>query len=635
MSTALAYGSWPSPIAAADLARSTVRLSPGIIVDGVRYWTEGHPEQGGRVGLWRQPVGGEASEITPDAYLRSAVNEYGGGAWTAADQLVAYCSWPDGAVHLIEGTGDRILTQVEGLRFASLSLDPRRRLLLAVREDHRLDDAQPPQEIVALDLDTDNPDGGRVLVSGADFYAHPSLNPQGLLAWCEWHHPNLPWDSTAIVAAPLDRVDDRILIAAEPGVSSLYPAWDSAGGLIFLSDGTGFWNFQRWTPEGVRQLHRAPADFCGPLWVLEPVPFTLIEAGRIGCSWLEDGVSRIGVLSYDPAGETPSKLAGLASEAVTAEVCGTGWQILALLGYPDRPAELVELNWNDATTQVVRRTSAVELSPGLISRAQPFRWNGPQGMVHAWFYPPTNDSCSALAEELPPAQIWSHSGPTAFSGPDFALAVQFWTSRGIGILDVNYGGSSGYGRTYRDRLAGNWGVTDVRDCIDGALALAEAGLADPARLSIRGGSAGGYTTLAALTSSEVFAAGISLYGIGDLESLATDTHKFESHYLDGIVAPYPAGREVYLERSPIRHLDRLSCPMLILQGAEDKVVPPNQAVAMAEAVRAKGLPAELVIFDGEGHGFRRAETIIATAELALSFLGRIHHFVPAQQTEAG
>lgn len=637
MSSALPYGSWPSPISPADLTRAALGLSPGLIVDGVRYWTEGHPEQGGRVGLWRRVPGEAAVELTPDAYVRTGVNEYGGGAWTAGAGLVAYSSWPDGAVRLIEDGAVRTIAPGAPYRYAALELDPARRLLLAVREDHSAAGAEAVTTIVALDLDSDNAEGGTVLVAGADFYAHPRLSADGRLAWCEWNHPDMPWDSTRVVVAPLSDPTARTVVGGGPEISALYPSWAPDGGLILLDDASGYWNFQRWSADsGVRELYPAPYDFCGPLWVLTPVPYTVIDACRIGCTWLVEGVSQVGVLEFDPTGADPGHLDEIATGAVTAEVAGTGEETLALLGYPDRPAELVELHWTDGSIRTVRRSSGIDIPAAVVSRARPFCWEGPQGPVYAWFYPPANGDLTGLPGELPPVQVWSHGGPSAYSGPDFAVSVQFWTSRGIGILDVNYGGSTGYGRAYRERLRGNWGIVDVRDCVESVRALAHAGLADDARLSIRGGSAGGYTTLAALTGSDVFAAGISLYGIGDLELLATDptgsgqvTHKFESRYLDGLVAPYPEGRETYRERSPIHHLDRLSCPMLILQGADDMVVPPNQAVAMAAAVRAKGLPVELVIFEGEGHGFRRAENIIATADHALAFLGHVHGFTPA------
>lgn len=626
MTTALPYGSWPSSIRPTDLSTAALRLSPGVADGGFAYWAEGHPEQGGRVGLWRRGPDGRPTELTPRAYVRTGVNEYGGGDWTAAGGLVAYSNWPDGAVFLVEdAAGPRQIAPGGGLRYAALSLDPHRRLLLAVREDHR-GEAEPAQAVVALDLDSANATGGRILAAGCDFYAHPSLSSDGRLAWCEWNHPAMPWDQSAIVTAPLANPAERTVVAAAAGVSALYPAWAPDGALIFLSDETGYWNFYRWLAGHPSALKSAPYDFCGPLWVLTPVPYTIIDAERIGCSWLADGFAKLGVLSF---GAGATSLTEIPSAAVTAEVTGAGPSCLALLGYPDRPAELVELDWETGATTTVRATSRLELPPEVVSRAQALTWESPDGPVHAWYYPPTNGALSGAGGELPPVQVWSHGGPTAFSGPEFRLAVQFWTSRGIGILDVNYSGSTGYGRAYRDRLVGNWGLSDVRDCVAGARALVATGRADPRRLSIRGSSAGGFTTLAALTTSEVFTAGISLYGIGDLEALATGTHKFEARYLDRLVAPYPQERQVYLDRSPIGHLDQLSCPMLILQGADDKVVPPGQARDLAAAVAAKGLSVRLRIFDGEGHGFRQDATVIAVAEESLAFLGRVHGFTPA------
>lgn len=620
------YGSWRSPVSPADLTAAALRLGPGIIDNGVRYWTEGHPEDGGRVSLWRQFPGTPATQFTdPDVNIRTAVNEYGGGDWTVADGLVAYSTAPDGAVWLQGHEGPaRRLAPGEGFRYAALSLAPAAGLLLAVREDHRAP-GEPPQTIVALDLDGDNLDGGRVLVSGADFYAHPSLNAAGQLAWAEWRHPQMPWDQACVAVAPLADPGRRIEVESRPGVSALYPAWAPDGALIYLSDDNGFWNFRRWYDGQVADLWPASADFCGPLWTLGPVPYTVIDATHVGCTWLVDGFAHLGVLDF---ASTP-RLHELDVPAVSAAVTGNGGRCLAVLGFADRPSELVDLDWESGTWHGVQRAELPPVAALAISPARPVTWNSPDGPVHGWFYSPTNESFRAPAAELPPVQVWTHGGPTGFAGPEFNLAVQFWTSRGIGILDVNYSGSSGYGRAYRERLRGNWGLSDVRDCVLGVQSLVADGLADPARLSIRGGSAGGYTTLAALTETDVFAAGISLYGIGDLETLATDDHKFESRYLDGLVGPYPQARETYRERSPIHHLDRLRCPMLILQGADDRVVAPTQATAMAESVAAKGLPVRLRIFEGEGHGFRRAETIIEVAELALAFLAEVHGFTPA------
>jgi dienelactone hydrolase len=579
------------------------------------------------VSLWASESGGDPIELFPDHNIRNAINEYGGGAWAAAQGWVVYSTAPSGELYVRGPRGGRRLLAPGGdRRYGCLVLLPRQRLVLAVREDHAGDDVT--QCLVSLDLNTMNPDGGTVLASGADFYASPALRADGMLAWVEWQLPAMPWDATRLMVAPLDGTAEPVPVAGGPDESAVFPSWAPDGSLVYLSDAQGHWNFHRWDGEGTRRLHRHAWDFCEPMWVPDPAPYTILADGRIGCSWLEDGVARLGLLvPGGPAGDW--LLEPIETGAVSCTLTGTGARVIALLGYAERPAELHLLDLVRGDDRVLRRTAARALPKSLVSRAQPLSWDSADGPVHAWYYPPTNRDCYAPAGELPPVQVWSHGGPTDFADASFALRTQFWTTRGIGILDVNYSGSSGYGRAYRQRLQGRWGIVDVRDCVDGAHALVDAGLADPARLSIRGGSAGGYTTLAALTFTDVFAAGISLYGIGDLEALVADTHKFESGYTEGLIAPWPEGREIYRERSPINHLDLLSCPMLILQGRRDKVVPPNQAEAMAAAVRAKGLPVELVWFDEEGHGFRRAESIIATARAALAFLGRVHGFVPA------
>jgi dipeptidyl aminopeptidase/acylaminoacyl peptidase len=621
------FGSWASPISAADLTVAALRLSTGIVLSDRTLWSEGNPEQRGRTSLWQRDSSGQVRELTaPEVNVRTAVNEYGGGDWTAVDDLVAYTEFSDSSVWLTEADlPPRRLAGVDGLRYAALHLAVSQRLLLAVREDHR-GTGEPIQTVVALSLDTANDDGGTVLAAGADFYAHPCLSSSNQVAWCEWNHPDMPWDQARIVVASLDDPSATRVIAGGAGCAALYPSWAPDGALIYLDDPTGFWNFYRWDHGTTTALWPAEADFCGPMWVLTSPPYAVIDAGRIGCTWLVDGFARVGVLDLTGVSTT---LTPLALDAVTASVTGSGERGVALLGFADRPAELSELHWRTGETRVLRRASGFSLDPDLASRAEPITWTSPDGPVHAWFYPPANPAYQAPEGELPPVQVWSHGGPTAFSDPGFNLAVQYWTSRGIGILDVNYSGSSGYGRAYRERLNGNWGLSDVRDCVAGALALVAAGRADRARLSIRGSSAGGYTTLAALTTSTVFSAGISLYGIGDLESLAADTHKFEAHYTDRLVAPYPEGRDVYRERSPIHQLDQLNCPMLIFQGADDKVVPPAQAEAMAAAVAERGLAVRLHIFEGEGHGFRRAQTIITVAEQALAFLADVHQFRPA------
>jgi len=625
-----AYGSWPSPIDPADLVVGSAGLDHtyGLVVGDAVYWTQSDAADGGRVVLWRADAAtGERRQVTPGRYVRSAINEYGGGAWSAAlvdaREVAVYSDWPSGDVRVASGGDDRLLAPGGPLRYGSLSIDAARRVVVAVREDH-CGGGEPVNTVVALSLDGDNADGGRVLAQGADFYATP-VSAGGWVAWVEWDHPNMPWDHTSLMAAPLDGSARPVRV--DGGASVMWPSWTPDGRLVYLSDASGHWNFRLWDGDRHVALHDHPFDFCGPMWAPDPAPYSILDGDtlRIGCSWLDDGFARLGVLDA-----ATGELRRVDSPAVEATVSGHGTRAAVLLGYADKPCELAVLDW-DTGHAIPVASNAAGQGPDLgdcTSLAQPFTFDGDDGPVHAWYYPPSNDGYTAPDGELPPVQVWSHGGPTGFNGPAFRLSTQFWTSRGIGILDVNYSGSTGYGRAYRERLKGRWGLADVSDCAKAALALADHGLADRRRLSIRGSSAGGYTTLAALVFTDVFAAGISLYGIGDLETLATDTHKFESRYLDGLVAPFPQGRQVYLDRSPRHHLDRLSCPMLILQGADDKVVPPQQAYAMEAAVRAKGLPVRLIVFDGEGHGFRKAESIMATARASLEFLAEVHGFRP-------
>jgi len=623
---------------------------PGEILGDDVIAARSDPADGGRVSLWRLPA---REELTPHNYVRTAIHEYGGGEWAVASfgpqKIIVYSDFPSNDLRIIVDGRDELLVSGGNERYGGLTIDVPRKLILAVREDHS-GDSEPIDAIVSIDisdyLTSDSADDAKAvkvsennrvteLVSGADFYASPTLSSDGRLAWVQWNHPNMPWDTTELLVAPIANPSKPELIAGGHDESVQYPTWAPDGSLVFLSDRTGFWNFYRYDGHQTRALHNAPYDFTHPMWVLDSAPYSVIRADQdgieIGCMWLEDGMSKIGVLRCDQEGR--SELAEIPTEAVAASIRGQGPRSTVLLSYPDRLSELAIVDWDaqKVTPLPLPEDPDKPDLTGYISYPQLISWESPHGTVHAWYYPPTNKDYQAPAGELPPVQVLSHGGPTSNSMPTYSLGdVQFWTSRGIGVLDVNYSGSSGYGRAYRERLKGNWGLLDVEDCATGVAELVRRGLADPKRISIKGGSAGGFTTLASLAFTDTYAAGISLFGIGDLEILAKDTHKFESRYLDGLVAPYPEGREIYLERSPSQHLDRLSAPMLILQGLDDKVVPPTQAYAMADAVGAKGLPVSLITFEGEGHGFRKAETIIVATEAALEFLGSVHDFEPAE-----
>jgi dipeptidyl aminopeptidase/acylaminoacyl peptidase len=602
-----------------------------VQIDGQHiYWLEVRAEEGGRASLWRRLIaGGEPVEVTPaPAYVRDRVHEYGGGEYHVAAGTVIYSEYSDSRLYVIRGDAKpQPITPEGAFRFGDIRVHPDRGLVLAVREDHS-GDAEPINTIVALDLDGQNPDAGEVLCGGADFYSTPELSADGRLAWTQWNHPNMPWDSTTIMVGRLSasRVVNSQSIAGGPNESAVQPRW-LGDKLIFVSDRTNWWNLYLWSGDDVRALCPTEAEFCGPQSTLGQRPYAIINDDHLLCSINRSGEQSIAIVRISDG--SLHQVAASGTAATSLDVGGRC--AVAVLNYPDRPAALAFLDLDHGSWTAVRSSAAMIMDGASVSLAQPVSWTGKNGAVYGYFYPPTNARCSAPADSLPPLITLSHGGPTSFATADFKIAYQFWTSRGFGILDVNYSGSTGFGRAYRDRLKGGWGVVDVQDCIAGAVSMGSKQLADPQRLAIRGGSAGGYTTLAALTSTDVFAAGISAYGIADLEALAADTHKFEARYLDSLVGPYPAERDLYVERSPIHQLDQLSAPILLLQGTDDRVVPPKQAEVLAEAARQKGLPVALIMFDGEGHGFRKSETIKAATEAQIYFLGRIFGFEPADR----
>ena len=600
------------------------------IEGGHVYWLESRPDQGGRASLWRRHIaGGEPVEVTPaPAYVRDRVHEYGGGEYHVSGGTVVYSEFSDGRLYAVQGDDQpQPITPAGAWRFGDIRVHSERRLVLAVREDHS-GGGEPANTIVALDLDGPNADGGAVLCAGADFYSTPELSVGGVLAWTQWNHPNMPWDSTAIMVGALSgkTIMNSQPVAGGPLESALQPRWLGEK-LIFVSDRTNWWNLYLWNQDDLRPLCATEAEFCEPQWMLGQRPYAIIDDDHLLCSVNRSGEESIAVLTISDGGLKRIASSGTAARSLDAE----GGNAAAILNYPDRPAALALHDLDQSDWTVVRSSSAMIVDATSISVALRVSWAGEHGTVYGYFYPPSNGGYSAPGNSLPPLITLSHGGPTGFAAADFKIAYQFWTSRGFAILDVNYSGSSGFGRTYRDRLKGRWGVIDVQDCAAGAISMGAQRLADPAGLVISGRSAGGFTTLAALTTTSAFAAGISLFGIADLEAMATDTPKFEARYLDGLVGPYPEDRDRYVERSPIHHLDQLSAPILLLQGTDDKVVLPDQAEMMADAARQKGLPVAMIMFEGEGHGFRRAETIKAATEAQLYFLSRILGFEPSDQ----
>ena len=488
--------------------------------------------------------------------------------------------------------------------------------------------------LVSLKLEA-NDDCGRVLVSGNDFYSSPRLSPDGRrLAWLTWNHPNMPWDGCELWIGELNAegsIETSARVAGGMEESIFQPEWSSDGRLYFVSDRTGWWNLYRLTGDGVvESLCEKSAEFGMPQWGFGMSSYAFESANRIICTYIEKGISRLAFIDT-----TTKKFEPIDSPYTDLRyIRATSGQAVMRAASPSHAASIVRLDLNTKTFEVLRRSHNLQIPTGYYSIPQPIEFSTSDGLkANAFFYPPTNQDYGGPDGELPPLLVQSHGGPTAAATTASSLTIQYWTSRGIAVLDVNYGGSSGFGRAYRERLKGKWGIVDVDDCTNGARYLVEQGLVDGRRLMITGGSAGGYTTLCALTFRQTFNAGGSHYGVSDAEALAKETHKFESRYLDGLMGPYPEKQDIYRERSPINHTDRLSCPVIFLQGLEDKVVPPNQAEMMVEALRAKGIPVAYLPFEGEQHGFRQAKNIKRALDGELYFYSRVFGFELADEVE--
>lgn len=628
--TTLPYGSWPSPITAAEVASASPRLDGARFVGDQIWWGESVPAEGGRIAVRRHDEAGATVDALPAPWnARSRVHEYGGGSWvaTAGGQL-AFVEFGDQRVWLLAPGGEPTpLTPADGgMRFGGLTCQHGR--LLAIRETH--DGSRvPPRDIVAIPLDgtaADDPTAIASLVAGSDFLAQPALSPDGArLAWIAWDHPNMPWDHTELRVGLIEGGAVGEWLAVAGGASAtLQPEW-AGDDLVYSDDETGRWNLRRLNLHTGRSRPVAPADADtgGPLWVLGMRWFGLLDDGRI-LAVRTNGADALVLIEDGRA--TPVVLDAVASMDVE-DVRGS--RALVSGSTADGTAALWLLDL-DATPSITRVTGDAPPWPARwLPRARAVTYDGPHGPVHAFDYPPRNPDVSGPDGELPPYVLFVHGGPTAHVGGAASAKIAYLTSRGIGVLDVNYGGSTGYGRAYRERLRGRWGVVDVDDVVAAATGLALSGAADPSRLAIAGGSAGGWTVLCALAGSGVFSAGISRYGVSDLRRLAADTHDFESRYLDSLVGPLPEADAVYVERSPLSHLESFRTPLLIEQGLDDEVVPPSQSEALRDALAERGVPHAYLEFEGESHGFRRAETIVRTLEAELSFLGQVWGFDPS------
>lgn len=628
MSETHPYGSWPSPLTPAMLTEALVGLSFPSLAGGGIYWCEQRPQEGGRTTLLCQDEAGNLQELTPGSFnVRTRVHEYGGKPYVVAGDLVLVVDFAEQRLwRVAPGEAPVALTPSTSgrVRYADMVVDDRRRRLIAVEEEH-VDGREPFNRLVSLGLD--DPAGDRIVLhESSDFVAAPALDAAGgQLAWLAWDHPWMPWDSSQLLVAAVGEdgsLSDVRRIAGGKDRSVVQPGWDAKGGLIYLSDEDEFWLPYRFADGQATRLEVPRRDYAGPLWQLGMRWWGELGDGTLAMAYAEEGSWRLAIVDPASGAFTPLRLEASDVSDVTVQ----GMRILFKAGYADRPAEIICREPN-GELRLVKRAGQPPLPEAWISRPRSLSFRTASGQDgHAFYYPPHNPEVTPQPGELPPLVVRIHGGPTSQTRAVLTSTYQFWTSRGFAILDVNYRGSSGFGRTFRDALRGQWGIADVEDCLSAASAAAEAGLADPDRLAIAGGSAGGFTTLAALTfqgrmgeKRQVFKAGASYYGVADLAALARDTHKFESRYLDQLVGPYPDRRDLYEERSPIAHIDELKAPTIFFQGSEDKVVPPNQAESMVAALRGKHVPTYYRLFPGEGHGFRQAATIEAVVALEYSF----------------
>lgn len=643
MNTRLPYGSWPSPITAEHVAAGTTPVGGGAFVGDELWWLEGRPAEGGRMTVLARGIGPDAEPrelVAAPFNIRSRVNEYGGASWAAvatdAGHRLVFVNFADQRLYAVDAEGGTPLPltpesagaeQDVQLRFAEIIEGPTPGEVLAICEDHR---TELRRYIAAIPLDgsaANDPTALIEVTASSRFVAAPRLNPSATrISWISWEHPQMPWDGTELHVADLHslRATEDTVLAGSTTESVLQPEWLDDDRLVFISDASGWWNpYLHDLATGTRrQLCERAEEFAGPLWAVGQRWYLVMDADTL---LLTHGTHGTSLATLDvPSGNlqqlvlpytriSPSALAGNQLLATaTSLVEGDGLRLIDL---------------DTRKTQNISLSLAQLPDPEALPGAEAMEFPTADGSrVFAHVYEPKLGQQAAPSGELPPFVALVHGGPTSQAFAQLSLSIAYYTSRGIGVVDVNYGGSTGFGRAYRQRLSGQWGVVDVQDTVAVLEGLVAAGMADPKRLAIEGGSAGGWTVLSALTTTTTFSAGISRYGVSDLVGLVRDTHDFESRYMDSLVGPYPAAAELYAQRAPINHVADISCPVLLLQGDQDKVVPPAQSQVVADALAANGIPHAYVLYEGEQHGFRRAETIINALETSLGFYAAVFGF---------
>ena len=640
MATTAPYGSWASPITT-DLVASEGGVSFAyldISEEGV-YWTESRPQESGRSALVFRPHGGEPTDVVPSEFnVRTRVHEYGGGAWFRHGRVAFCSSFDDSRLYRIEepGAEPRPITpepsEPHALRYADGRVFAGGHLIVCVRELHG--EGEPVNELVVLPADGSSEP--KVIATGRDFYAAPRPSPDGSsLAWLAWDHPHMPFEGTDLCVADLasdGSLSNGRRVAGSEQESIFQPEWSSDGLLYFVSDRTGWSNLYVERDGEVHPLTSEEAELGYPQWVFDLSRYAFLADGRIACIFTRAAIDSLEL--FDPESGNLELLDLPYTTYSSPSLQSHGTRLVFPASTPIDAAAVIELDLDSGDRKILRRSTEVKLDERYISVAQPVDFPGADGLnSHGFYYAPANSDFSGPDDELPPLVVFVHGGPTAHVSPSLDLQVQLFTSRGIAVVDLNYGGSTGYGREYQDRLRGRWGEIDVEDSAAAARYLGDRGDIDLARVQITGGSAGGYTTLMALAVRDEFASGVSYYGVADLVTFHEDTHKFESHYDEYLVGPWPDAIHLYRDRSPVVHADSISDPLLLLQGLDDKVVPPSQAEVIVDALKRRGIPYAYIAFAGEGHGFRKAENIKRASEAHLSFLAQVSGFAPADEIE--
>jgi dipeptidyl aminopeptidase/acylaminoacyl peptidase len=637
------YGSWASPLSADALAAGAINFGDLRFAAGSLYWTENVPAAGGKIALFKS--NGTAAPFTPaGANVRTRVHEYGGAPFVVVGDTVYYSEYSDQRLYALKSGGTPVPLTPPGYRYADCISRAGGRgttELICVREDHT-NPAHVRNTLVRLALPGATATAGAaaagagsMLFDGSDFVAHPRLSPDARkLAFITWNHPDMPWDATLLQVAELtpQGLKSPTVVAGGAAESVVEPQWDSDGTLYFISDRSGFWNLYARRGAIVDAVWPRAAEFAGPLWSLGQSSYVLLGDGRAVVCFGEHGIDRLAVLDLKTGAGRVLDLPYVEFSQLTRIDAG---HIAAIAGASTAPTSIVQIDIAKPKATTLRTAGEPPLAPEAVSAAVPIDFPSASGRTaHAFYYPPLNPRYRGTPGTLPPLLAMVHGGPTSQASPALRSRVQFWTSRGFAVVDVNYGGSSGYGRAYRRELNGNWGVVDAEDVIAAVRYLVDTKRADPKRTAISGGSAGGYTVLVALSSSDVFRAGADYFGVSDMTALARDTHKFESRYLDSLIGPLPQAQSTYDSRSPLNHLDGFKAPVIVFQGADDPVVPPNQSERIVQALRERHVPVAYVLYPGESHGFRKPETIINSLQAELSFYGQVFKFTPADQLPA-